>query len=145
MNARSIPMIRRQFAQAWLHNFFWSMNGIHLAQLYIQYKCGLFELFTRGLPNSHSQWWEGVGTPLWWWCLAHWTMSPQFKCSTFDIAKGHKTLLQSEDHLKTLDHGIPIPCYVGNWSFCWGATIELPKFWFYHDDHNHFVGGTERK
>ncbi len=145
MKARSIPMIRRQFAQAWLYKFFLSMNGIHLTQLYIQYKCGLFELFTRGFPNFHSQWWGCVGTPLWWWCLAHWTMSLQFKCSMFDIAKGHKTLLQSEDHFKKWNHGIPIPCYVGNWSVCWGATIELHKFWFYHDDHNHFVGGTGRK
>jgi hypothetical protein len=46
---------------------------------------------------------------------------------------------------KIIDHGILAPCYVGNWSVVKGATIELHKFWFCHDDHNRCVGSTRRK
>ncbi len=47
--------------------------------------------------------------------------------------------------LKIIDYGILVPCYVGNWSDARGATIELHKFWFSHDDHNYYVGGKRSK
>jgi hypothetical protein len=46
----------------------------------------------------------------------------------------HRTLLQGKIISKGIERGIPAPCYVGNWSVAKGATIELHKFWFCHDD-----------
>jgi hypothetical protein len=36
-------------------------------------------------------------------------------------------------------------CYVGDWFTTKGASIDLHKFWFCHDDLNCCVGGTNRK
>ncbi len=46
---------------------------------------------------------------------------------------------------KQTDCGIPTSCYVGYYSATHGLSIELHKFWFFHDDIMHCVGGTSTK
>jgi len=67
--------------------------------------------------------------------------APQVKCSMFNFTKGHQSLLQGQNYFKKKNCGIHPPCYVDNWSVVKGATIELHKFWFRHDNQNCYVKG----
>ncbi len=61
------------------------------------------------------------------------------QCSALqkDIDHYYKAKITS----KRKNCGIHPPYYVGNWSVVKGATIELHKFWFHHDDQNCYVIG----
>jgi hypothetical protein len=41
--------------------------------------------------------------------------------------------------------GIHVPLYHGAWCGSKSMSYEVHKFWFCHDDFNHWVGNTERK
>ncbi len=58
----------------------------------------------------------------------------------FGIVKDTKHYYKVKIISRIIDWGIPISCYVGNWSVPRGATIELHKLWFFHHDQSH-VGG----